>query len=78
MFTVVEDIIKSDDPIPGPVKEITGSSGSLLLMREAVTAEENGSSRHVEKHKHVPRRKSVGESSFLKLRNENECVRSLA
>ena len=54
MFTVVEKIIKSADPIPGPVKEITGSSGSLLLMREAVTAGENGSGRHVEKHKHVP------------------------
>ena len=46
MFTVVEDIIKSDDPIPGPVKAITGSSDSLLLMREAVTAEENGRGRH--------------------------------
>ena len=78
MFTVVEDIIKSDDPIPGPVKEITRSSGSLLLMREAVTAEENGSGRLVEKHKDVPRRKSVGESNFLKLRNENECIESLA
>ena len=43
MFTVVEDIIKSNDQIPGPVKESMGSSGSLLLMREAVTAEENGS-----------------------------------
>ena len=78
MFTVVEDIIKSDDPIPGPVKEITGSSGSFLLMREAVTAEENGSGRHVEKPKDVPRTKSVRESNFLKLRNENECVLFLA
>ena len=43
MFTVVEDIIKSNDQIPGLVKESMGSSGSLLLMREAVTAEENGS-----------------------------------
>ena len=43
MFTVVEKIIKSADPIPGPVKEITGSSGSLLLMREAVTADQKKS-----------------------------------
>ena len=64
MFTVVEDIIKSDDPIPSPVKEITGSSGILLIMREAVTAEKNGYSRHVEKHKHVPRRMCRREQFF--------------
>ena len=37
IFIVVEDIIKYNNTIPGPVKEITGSSDTLLRMSEAVT-----------------------------------------